>query len=235
MPLHLKARDGDHRTDFTDKMRMTNHMRIIVQPYIFGLFVDHKVQSRWGKLGCRVYSKRRHYSIQCVEWCAVIGWADLSHSAEKGDWRLSRFGKKREKTWQNNTADIAFCIKFQIGFSISTRVNALDFLENKLFFLNGIYRVLEPNSSYINQLLFKTQRSIYIMLSVKIWISKSYSHCWKKFKYSKDAGKLKNLQDMEIFLKNSTQFNCSEQTRDSWTKITKQKAAVDHPGNRIQY
>ncbi len=133
--LHLKARDGDHRTDFTDKMRMTNHMRIIVQPYIFGLFVDHKVHSRWGKLGCRVYSKRRHYGIQCMEWCAVIGWADLSHSAEKGDWRLSRFGKKREKTWQNNTADIAFCIKFQIDFSISTRVNALDFLENKLFFL----------------------------------------------------------------------------------------------------
>ncbi len=27
----------------------------------FCLFVDHKVQSRWGKLGCRLYSKRRHY------------------------------------------------------------------------------------------------------------------------------------------------------------------------------
>ncbi len=30
-------------------------------------------------------------------------------------------------------------------------------------------------------------------------ISKSYSHCWKGFKYGKDAGKIKNQQDMEDF------------------------------------
>ncbi len=35
-----------------------------------------------------------------------------------------------------------------------------------------------------------------------------------------------------IFLKNSSQFNCSGQTRDSWTTITKQNnTAVDHSGN----
>ncbi len=35
-----------------------------------------------------------------------------------------------------------------------------------------------------------------------------------------------------IFPKNSRKFNCSEQTRDSWTTITKQKnTAVDHSGN----
>ncbi len=34
------------------------------------------------------------------------------------------------------------------------------------------------------------------------------------------------------FLKNSRQLNCSGQTRDSWTTITKQKnTAVDHSGN----
>jgi len=34
---------------------------------------------------------------------------------------------------------------------------------------------------------------------VKRWISKSYSHCWKGFKYAKDPEKPKNLQDMEAF------------------------------------
>ncbi len=38
-----------------------------------------------------------------------------------------------------------------------------------------------------------------IVLSVKRWISKSYSYSWKGFKYEKDAGRLKNLQDMEDF------------------------------------
>ncbi len=32
-----------------------------------------------------------------------------------------------------------------------------------------------------------------------------------------------------FFLKNRAQFNCSEQTRDSWTTITKQKTFVDRP------
>ncbi len=31
----------------------------------------------------------------------------------------------------------------------------------------------------------------------------------------KNAGKLQNLQNVRICLKNSAQFNCSEQTRDS--------------------
>ncbi len=37
------------------------------------------------------------------------------------------------------------------------------------------------------------------VLSMKRWISKSYSYCWKGFKCPKDAGKLKNLQDVEDF------------------------------------
>ncbi len=35
--------------------------------------------------------------LECMEWCAEIGLADILHSAEKGDWRLSRFGKKGRK------------------------------------------------------------------------------------------------------------------------------------------
>ncbi len=31
--------------------------------------------------------------------------------------------------------------------------------------------------------------------SVKIWISESYSHCWKVVKYAEDAGKPKNVKD----------------------------------------
>jgi len=35
---------------------------------------------------------------------------------------------------------------------------------------------------------------------------------WKRLKYAKDAGKLKNLRYLEDFLKNIWQFNCSGQT-----------------------
>ncbi len=38
-----------------------------------------------------------------------------------------------------------------------------------------------------------------IVLSVKRWISKSHSQCWKGFKYAEDAGKLKNVQELEDF------------------------------------
>jgi len=36
---------------------------------------------------------------------------------------------------------------------------------------------------------------------MKRWISKSYSQCCKGFKYAKDAGKPKNLRDLEDFSK----------------------------------
>ncbi len=56
-------------------------------------------------------------------------------------------------------------------------------------------------------------------------ISKSYSHCWKGFKYAKDAGKLRIRRTWRIFLKKIAQFNCSEQT------ITKQKNSRGSSGN----
>ncbi len=52
---------------------------------------------------------------------------------------------------------------------------------------------------------------------------KSYSHCWKGFKYAKLLENCRIYRTWRICLKNSAQFNCSEQTRDSWTTITKQK------------
>ncbi len=142
MPLHLKAHDGDHRTN---EMRMTITCNLSCSPD-FCLFVYHKGQSRWGKTRMPGVSMRCHYRycLQCVEWCAVIGWADLLHSAEQGHWRLLRFGKKGEN-WQNNTTNIGFCVKLKIDFSILTRYDT-DFSN---FFLNAVYRVLEPNSSYI--------------------------------------------------------------------------------------
>ncbi len=62
-----------------------------------------------------------------------------------------------------------------------------------------------------------------IVLHVKSWISKSYSHCRKGFNYAENVGKPKNVQELENFLKNSRQLNCSGPTRDSWITITKQK------------
>ncbi len=63
----------------------------------------------------------------------------------------------------------------------------------------------------------------YESLSVKIWISKSYSHSWKGSKYTKMLENQIISVSWRFFLKNSTQFNSSGQTRASWTTITKQK------------
>ncbi len=41
--------------------------------------------------------------------------------------------------------------------------------------------------------------SLSVVVSVKIWISKSHSHFWKWFKYKEDAGKPKNVQELEDF------------------------------------
>ncbi len=38
-----------------------------------------------------------------------------------------------------------------------------------------------------------------IALSVKRWILKSYSHCWRGFRYALDAGPPKNVQELEDF------------------------------------
>ncbi len=62
--------------------------------------------------------------------------------------------------------------------------------------------------------------------------SQNHSHCWKGFKYTKMLENQRICGTWIIFLKNSRPFNCSGQTRDSWTTITKQKkTAVDHSGN----
>ncbi len=56
---------------------------------------------------------------------------------------------------------------------------------------------------------------------------------FERVQIHKNAGKPKNLWSLkDFFLKNSKQFNCSGQTRESsWTTITKQKnTAVDHSG-----
>ncbi len=48
----------------------------------------------------------------------------------------------------------------------------------------------------------------------------------------KNAGKPKNLWDLKGFSEEQQQFNCSGQTMDSWTTITKQtNTAVDHSAN----
>ncbi len=48
--------------------------------------------------------------------------------------------------------------------------------------------------------------------------------CWETEDYAGQG---------RFFLKKSAQFNCSEQTGDSWTTITKQKTVVDHPHTRV--
>ncbi len=53
--------------------------------------------------------------------------------------------------------------------------------------------------------------------------SKSYSYCWKGFKSTQMLENQRICGSWRIFLKNSRKFNCSGQTRDSWTTITKQK------------
>ncbi len=70
-----------------------------------------------------------------------------------------------------------------------------------------------------------------------VWVHQ-LSSVWKdgSQNHTVTAGKGSNIQKMlenwricrtwRIFLKNRAQFNCSEQTRDSWTTNTKQKTVV---------
>ncbi len=44
-----------------------------------------------------------------------------------------------------------------------------------------------------------------IVLHVKRWISKSYSHCWKGFKYEENVRKTKNVQELEDFFSEEQQ------------------------------
>ena len=65
-----------------------------------------------------------------------------------------------------------------------------------------------------------------VVLSVKRWISKSYSHFWKGFKYAEDAGKPKNVQELEDFSEEQQAVELL------WTheKLSQNiKTAVGHP------
>ncbi len=73
-------------------------------------------------------------------------------------------------------------------------------------------------SQCLNLFLIVVCLSPSIVLSVKRWISKSYSSNMQKMLET-----WRFRRTWRIILKNSSQFNCSEQTRDSWTKITKEK------------
>ncbi len=55
--------------------------------------------------------------------------------------------------------------------------------------------------TFFNSCVWVPQLKIVVFesLSVKIWISISYSHCWKGIKYAEDGGNLKIPPDMEDF------------------------------------
>ncbi len=63
-----------------------------------------------------------------------------------------------------------------------------------------------------------------IVLSVKRWISKSYSQCWKGIKYAEDAGKSKNVQELEDFSAQDKQETHEQLSQNI-------KTVMDHPGN----
>lgn len=74
----------------------------------------------------------------------------------------------------------------------------------------GIFLCITVNTAIeINVTWLECLHLIVWVLSVKRWISKSSSHCWKGFKYAEDAEKPKNELNPEDFLKNWRQFKCS--------------------------
>ncbi len=70
-----------------------------------------------------------------------------------------------------------------------------------------------------------------VVLSVKIWISKSYSHCWKVFKYAEDVGKPKNVQELWDF---SEEQQAVELLRTNKGLMNSYHKIVDYPGNDTQ-
>ncbi len=110
----------------------------------------------------------------------------------------------------------------------------LSYILDYIMALNAWFLLLEHQWAFESSLIVASPS---VVLGVKRWISKSLSllesHCWKGFKLTKMLENQSISGTWRIFLKNSRQFNCSGQTRDSWTTITKKikNSAVDHSGN----
>ncbi len=70
---------------------------------------------------------------------------------------------------------------------------------------------------------------------MKRWISKPYGHCWKGFKYAKDAGKTEESQAMEDFSEEQCSVYCfrNKQGTHEQPSQKKKKTVVDHPGNQV--
>ncbi len=68
----------------------------------------------------------------------------------------------------------------------------------------------------------------YESLSVKRWISKSHSHCWKGFKYAEDAGKPKNVQELEDYSEEQLRWTVQSQRGTHEQLSQHRKTVVDH-------
>ncbi len=64
---------------------------------------------------------------------------------------------------------------------------------------------------------------------------KSYSHCWKGFKYAKMLENCRIYRTWRICLKNSAQFNCQNKQGTHEQPTQNKRTVVDHPGNLTQY
>ncbi len=79
------------------------------------------------------------------------------------------------------------------------------------------------NTPLIHHVFSLLRMSLLVVFGVKR--SQKHSHCWKGFKYAEDAGKpIRIWETWEMFLKNSKQYYCSGQTRDSWTIFPKKNS-----------
>ncbi len=93
------------------------------------------------------------------------------------------------------------------------------------FALNAWCCLLEHQYMFSPFVIVMHNISPSIVLSVKRWISKSYGQCWKGFKYAEDAGKPKNVQELEDFLTAQDKQGTHEQLSQNI------KTVVNHPGN----
>ncbi len=74
-----------------------------------------------------------------------------------------------------------------------------------------------------------------IVLHVKRWISKSYSHCWKGFKFAENVGKPKNVQELEDLSEEQWMLRTNKGLMNNYHKTERQPWIIQEMTRCIRF